>query len=238
MGLGCRIRATALPRKYCGAGPRPAAASQAAQPWTVETASRLFSSPWVKGLLHNVSVVLFCQPAGNDADENKGPRSVFSGVPNATPCSWGTCCVRIDEYGAAPIAWSPDGKTLAMAGGHDASNGWVVKLINVTSGVPVGVLAGHTAMVNSLAWSPDGGRIASGGWDETVRIWEVKDSLLAARWPVQRGRARRLQFPIPALTPVPYCNLLKSGGKRHARSKIGTKPVQNRYKLDIYPRIT
>jgi hypothetical protein len=27
------------------------------------------------------SVVLFCQPAGNDADENKGPRPVFSGVP-------------------------------------------------------------------------------------------------------------------------------------------------------------
>jgi hypothetical protein len=30
------------------------------------------------------SVVLFCQPAGNDGDENKGLRPVFSGVPKIT----------------------------------------------------------------------------------------------------------------------------------------------------------
>jgi hypothetical protein len=39
------------------------------------------------------SVVLFCQPAGNDGDENKGLRPVFSGMPIITAMYQGTTSV-------------------------------------------------------------------------------------------------------------------------------------------------
>lgn len=66
------------------------------------------------------------------------------------------------------VAFSPDGKMLASAGGTD----YLVKLWDVATGRELNTLAGHTDAVTSVAISPDGKTVASGSWDGTVRLWD------------------------------------------------------------------
>ena len=65
------------------------------------------------------------------------------------------------------VAYSPDGRWLAVAGSigiwiHDAHT------LN-----PVKLLTGHTGSVESVSFSPDGNTIATGGNDDPVRLWDV-----------------------------------------------------------------
>jgi hypothetical protein len=69
-------------------------------------------------------------------------------------------------YGAA--AFSPDGRTLALAGARGDIILW-----DESAGRPRGTLRGHRGRVWALAFSPDGRRLASGGNDMTVCLWDV-----------------------------------------------------------------
>jgi WD40 repeat protein/serine/threonine protein kinase len=72
------------------------------------------------------------------------------------------------------VAFSPDGKTLASAGGTRDNNNPVpgeVELWDLATGQCRATLRGHTGGINSLAFSP-GGLLASGSGDTTVRIWD------------------------------------------------------------------
>jgi WD40 repeat protein len=79
--------------------------------------------------------------------------------------------------GAGPLAFSPDGKTLAAGGWPD------IKLWDVTTGKVRATLKGHTAFVRCVAFSPDGKTLASGAdsraaqvspdADTTIRLWDV-----------------------------------------------------------------
>jgi WD40 repeat protein len=69
------------------------------------------------------------------------------------------------------VAFSPDGKTLAMA---SREQGGKVLLWNVADGDLVATLKGHSNAVNAVAFSPDGHTLASGSSDETVRLWNVE----------------------------------------------------------------
>jgi WD40 repeat protein len=78
------------------------------------------------------------------------------------------------------VAFSPDGKLLASAGGSEfkpARNSGKttgqVKLWDVAAGKELGELAGHTNKVFSAVFSPDGKTLATGSADMTVRLWEV-----------------------------------------------------------------
>ena len=86
--------------------------------------------------------------------------------------------IDFDDYGgqneAKPkfiedVAFSPDGKTLAMA-----SDGGTMLLWDVAAGKHLETLKGHSSTVRAVVFSPDGRTLASGSADQTVRLWNVE----------------------------------------------------------------
>src|SRR5438067_1998186 len=73
------------------------------------------------------------------------------------------------------MAFSPDGKTLAVGGYAvgEMTFGYV-KLWEVGTWQLRGVLGGHTAAVRDLAFAPDGNTLATAGDDGTARIWDPR----------------------------------------------------------------
>jgi hypothetical protein len=70
--------------------------------------------------------------------------------------------------GAACLAFTPDGATLAV-GQQDGK----ISLWNAATGSMRATLPGHGAFVASLAFSKDGTTLATSGGDHTARIWDL-----------------------------------------------------------------
>jgi WD40 repeat protein len=83
------------------------------------------------------------------------------------------------------IAWSPDGRRLAVP-----SEDRVLRIWDVDSGEMVFEREGHTESIVSVAWSPAGRVIATGSYDHTARIWDA-DSGTWER--TLRGHSDRIQ---------------------------------------------
>src|SRR5262249_12836663 len=66
------------------------------------------------------------------------------------------------------VAFSPDGRYLASAGGDHAVIVWDAK-----TGERLSTLSGHTEAVFSVVFSPDG-RLVSASADQGVRFWDVQ----------------------------------------------------------------
>lgn len=71
------------------------------------------------------------------------------------------------------IAWSPDGKKLATAGGSkifiwDPQTLALIRSFDVKEGPPA-----PTPLVASLAFGPDSKLLAAGGWDARIRIYNI-----------------------------------------------------------------
>lgn len=71
------------------------------------------------------------------------------------------------------VAFSPDGKTLAIGTGFEGDAFFGVELRQASSGKLLHRLSGPRASVRSVTFSPDGKTVASGSWDNTVRLWNV-----------------------------------------------------------------
>ena len=73
------------------------------------------------------------------------------------------------------MALSPDGRWLAAGGWMTVPGepGHVIRLYDFSTGNLVGLLKGHTNVVDSLAFSPNGDRLISGGHDNSAIIWDV-----------------------------------------------------------------
>src|SRR5262249_14872719 len=71
-----------------------------------------------------------------------------------------------------PLAFSPDGRTLAGASGAAGEPG-EVKLWDARTGQERAALNGHTGPVSALVFRLDGKPLASGSADKTIKLWDA-----------------------------------------------------------------
>ena len=83
---------------------------------------------------------------------------------------------RSCDDGESSVAFSPDNKTLASAGGMGT-----VRLWNAVTRKPIALLTGHRGAIYAVAFSPDNQTLASASIDNTVRLWNA-----ATRKPIGR----------------------------------------------------
>ena len=69
------------------------------------------------------------------------------------------------------VAFSPDGKRLAIAMGNLGEPG-TVKVCEADSGKEILTFSRHTRPVLCVSWSPDGKRLAAAAGRE-VRVWKI-----------------------------------------------------------------
>ena len=87
------------------------------------------------------------------------------------------------------LAFSPDGRTLAVAGYYG--------FVHLLEGPDLELrarLAGHRKTVDSVAWSPDGARLATTSQDGTIRVWTHRSTEHPTILREERDHAVRVAF--------------------------------------------
>jgi len=92
------------------------------------------------------------------------------------------------------LAYSPDGKLLATAGGdmiamtpQTTDQRAKVELWDTTTGRLLTEFAGHVLPVQRIAFSPDGKKLATAGMDAKTNLWDVAELLQAGATPTEES---------------------------------------------------
>jgi RNA polymerase sigma factor (sigma-70 family) len=107
---------------------------------------------------------------------------------------------------AGALAFSPDGKVLAVgANNTNASGASRVRLWDTASGKELNSHTGHKETVGAVAFSPDGKLVASGSGsagmeDNSVHVWEAATGQLIRRFEGHHSCASSLAFAPDGLT--------------------------------------
>jgi WD40 repeat protein len=103
-------------------------------------------------------LILVIAACGDDGGDPSAPQAATP----ADPAPHELLRMNVDD--ARAIAYSPDGKQVAIANGNTI---WLY----TADFELVRALTGHTGTVHGLAWSPDGSQLASASLDQTARVW-------------------------------------------------------------------
>lgn len=84
------------------------------------------------------------------------------------------------EAQTAPVAFSPDGKSFAVASSRPDH---CIRLVELATGRELRKFTGFRGRVSSLAFMPDGKRLVAGMQDTTALVWDVTGLLQDGRLP-------------------------------------------------------
>src|SRR5262249_34696699 len=94
--------------------------------------------------------------------------------------------------GGFPVAFSPDGWTLAT-GGQDRSVGlWDIRAKDANR--PIRSFSEHSAYIADVAFTRDGDRLLAACWDGTVKTWDVSTGKETASFRGQVQFGNRCRF--------------------------------------------
>jgi WD40 repeat protein len=74
-----------------------------------------------------------------------------------------------DYHPTEAVAYSPDGKRLATAGGHDCT----LRLWDPATGHEIRPVVGHQGLVLTAVFTADARRVITSGGDDTTRVWDT-----------------------------------------------------------------
>src|SRR5262249_48217416 len=94
---------------------------------------------------------------------------------------------QLDDY-VVDLAWSPDGKQLALAGGEGKVALAEVEKFSVTA------LGEHMLGTLALAWQPHAKRFATAGQDGSVALWDAAAASQVKRWKPGVGATQALAW--------------------------------------------
>lgn len=117
---------------------------------------------------------------GNPA--SKQPRQTNATIVTAVFDNDGADFGSNEPAGPIGLAFSPDGRALAVRGADRSIRVW-----DVSAGKEVGRFKGHSGRIETVAFAPDGQTLASGASDTTLLIWDAASPLkeLAKAQPVE-----------------------------------------------------
>jgi WD40 repeat protein len=115
-------------------------------------------------------LALILSPAAPAFDENRAVDLQGDPLPAGALARMGSVRLR---HGVLALAFAPDGKTLASAGGDH-----LIRIWDVSSGKELRQLRGHAYFVTSVAFSADGKSLVSASRDGTLRVWQAADGKL------------------------------------------------------------
>ncbi len=181
-------------------------------------------------LIGSLVMTLVLLNAGGTASAQSPLGSVVITLDNARQVKQ---LARFGKGTTDTVAWSPDGKTLAVASSIGV---WLYEAADLSR--PGRLLEGHTAPVISLAFSPDGTLLASGSMDEKIRLWDVRSGeTLRILFHYPYETVRNWQVPVLGVAFSPDGKLLASASEDQSvclwdvSSDVSLKPLSSSWPL-------